>query len=224
MKALLASLVACVALSACGGGGTAEPLKLRVLGNSLTYAPATPELGWTHDGGMAASDAAHDFAHLVAHELNAELTAINVARLGLEGNAATDPINRVTESPIADAIAQAAAGVDGSTIVVVQLGDNATAATLPAFSSNYRQILVAVAPASQIVCVSTWWRDDAKDAAMHEACDRAGGRWVAIGDVHADPAYPDRDSTAYADPRVNRHPHDFGMARIAERVIAAVAS
>jgi len=216
-------------LAACGGGGTAapeaaplavDPPKLIVLGNSITYAPATPSLDWDHSSGMGASDAAHDFAHMVGAGLGATVTATNVSRQGIEGNGAVDPINAVTGSPAADVIAQNTEAIDARTAVVVQLGDNVQPDYLPTFGVVYGQLLDAIVrKGGRLVCVSTWWRDASKDSVMQSACTIRGGRWVDIGDV-----YPMRkdDLGRYSNASVEAHPHDWSMAVIAERVSAAM--
>jgi hypothetical protein len=191
-----------------------------VLGNSLTYAPATPSIPWDHSSGMAASDEAHDFAHLVGAALGAVVTATNVSRQGIEGTGALDPINTVTGGPVADVIAQNTEAIDARTAVVVQLGDNVQPDYLPTFGVVYGQLLDAIArKGGRLVCVSTWWRDASKDSVMQSACTIRGGRWVDIGDV-----YPVRkdDVGRYSNASVDAHPHDWSMAQIADRVISVL--
>lgn len=218
----LSGIGACalVALTACGGGGTEDPQelpKLLVLGNSITFAPATPSLPWDHGSGMAASDAAHDFAHLVGTSLGAAVSAINVSRQGLEGNGIVDAINQVTVYPVTAAIAEDIAGVDAQTTVIVELGDNVQ--DIAAFTPVYGQLLDAASKGRRLVCLSTWWRNDAKDAMMKTACLAHGGAWVFIGDIL--PVRQD-DVGRYSNPAVDGHPHDWSMGMIAQRVLVAL--
>jgi Rieske Fe-S protein len=72
------------------------------------------------------------------------------------------------------------------------------------------------------VCVSTWWEEPSKDAVIASACEAHGGRYVYIGDILTDPANRDRlEGPQYTDASVQDHPHDWSMARIAERIVAA---
>jgi hypothetical protein len=235
MRALKTSFLALLfSLAACGGGGSdaptrgAEPVeyvpaaKLVVIGNSITYVPATPELGWDHGSGMAASSAATDYAHLVAAGLDASALAIsNFA--DLERNP-TDAINRIDmDTPVARQIAQHAAEVTPQSAVVIQLGDNAPHDSMSTFGPAYGALLDAVAARQTLVCVSTWWQDGSKDAVIRAACEGHGGRFVFIGDIGSDPANRDHlDGPQYMHAGVQAHPHDWSMARIAGRVLAAL--
>src|SRR6185312_14675718 len=88
--------------------------KLLVIGNSLTYVPIRPELGWMHAGGMAASDAAHDFVHLAAATLGLEPDAQNFYPLEVYPTA---PVN-LEQIPTYGAMA------DAQTDVVVEQWDD----------------------------------------------------------------------------------------------------
>jgi hypothetical protein len=181
------------------------------IGNSISYSFPTATLQWNHASGMAASSAQTDYAHMTAAALNIGAPSItNFA--GLE----RDPATNVPVIP------QVTAGIDSSTAVTIELGDNATAADLPAFSTAYNSLLDAASHGRSLVCVSTWWQDASKDATIKSACESHGGTYVYIGDVRTDPANRDHlDGPQYADASVNDHPHDWSMAQIAARIAAA---
>jgi hypothetical protein len=181
------------------------------IGNSISYSFPTAALQWDHASGMAASSADTDYAHLAAAALNIGAPAItNFA--GLEREPATNVPN----------IPQVTADIDSSTAVTIELGDNATAANLPAFTTAYNALLDSASHGRSLVCVSTWWQDAAKDAMIKSACEAHGGTYVYIGDVRTDPANRDHlDGPQYADASVNDHPHDWSMAQIAARIAAA---
>jgi hypothetical protein len=179
---------------------------LLVIGNSITRHTPSPELGWTSDWGMAASSADKDFAHLTAATLHVPLTPLNFSDLE------KDPAANQWQIPsfVQSATLQ--------TAIVVELGDNVPVASIPAFASAYARLLDSLHGA-KMACVSTWWRDDAKDAAIEQACTSHGGRFVFIGDI-----YPQRadDVGRYTNSDVDAHPHDWSMQVIATRVAAAL--
>ena len=214
MRRLLAVFL--LALTACGGGGTGPAVapdappatSLIVIGNSITRTPPSPGFGWAGDWGMAASDAAHDFAHLAAGALGLPLDARNFSALETDLDVAQVPAM--------------ATGVAGA-VVVVQLGDNAgSSGKTPAqWRSAYRALLDATRGVRTLVCVTTFWGFGQIDAVIREECTAHGGRVAEIGDIYPDAANPDRQEVVSANDAVNQHPHDYGMARIAERVVAA---
>jgi len=51
------------------GNENARKLKLLIIGNSLSYVPASDSPDWKHSGGMAASNIENDYAHLLMKEL-----------------------------------------------------------------------------------------------------------------------------------------------------------
>lgn len=215
--------LALLVLTACGGGGddstsSAQAIvlpppntatKLLVIGNSLTYVPLRPNLGWFHEGGMAASDAAHDFVHLTASALGLAPNAQDFRPLELYPTA---PVN-IAQIPGYGAMA------DAATDVVVQLGDNVSEANLPVFPGALDALLQAVGARQALVCVSTWYDSPAKDAVIQAACTSHGGVMAYIGDVRGlrlDPAIPGEN------PAVASHPHNRSMALISARIVTAL--
>lgn len=194
-----------------------------MIGNSLTFVPAMPALGWTHDGGMAASDAAHDFVHLVAAQRGLTLAAAR-NEASIERNLA-DPINSIDlTTPMAQLIAGAAAGIDAKTAVVVELGDNVAESGVADFAVNYGRLLDAVVAAkpAKLLCTSRWWQLVDVDDVLKAACVAHGGTFVDIGDIYptrADVPLPGEDPATSI---IWTHPHDASMAEIARRVAAAL--
>jgi hypothetical protein len=119
----------------------------------------------------------------------------------------------------ASRIPEYAARVGPATAVTVQLGDNAQASS--GFAAAYGRLLDAVGHAARLACVSTWWENPSQDAVIKQQCEARGGTYVYIGDI-----FPTRqdDVGRYVNAGVDRHPHDWGMARIAERVAAALGA
>jgi len=218
----LAALAA-LFLSACGGGGDspapapvpAPPApaitSVVVVGNSLAYESANPVYDWSGNWGMAASDAAHDFPHLIAAHYGATLAVVDGS-----------PIERLPATSD-DVIASIAAKTTSSTLVVLEIGDNAAGShTDPAtYGAAYGRLMTALAAKHphRVVCLSTWWTAPAIDSAIQAAC--TGGSYVPIGDIAGAPGNPDYTSgPQFSNPDVNAHPHDWGHAQMAARVEA----
>ena len=122
-----------------------------VIGNSIALSTPTPAVGWTGNHGMAASSPATDYAHLIG-----AARIYNFATLE-RGQPYTLPAGPMQT-------------------LVVQLGDNATQ-DVPAFMTRYRAMLRTLKP-QRLVCVSTFWNDPARDAAIYDACTEARGEYV----------------------------------------------
>lgn len=183
------------------------------IGNSITDSPVNAALGWDHASGMAASSAATDYAHIVGEALHLWAPSyINFAALE------RDPAANLAR------IAELTAGIDHLTAVTIQLGDNVAPDRLADFKPAYEALLDAASRGRTLVCVSTWWELWAKDTMIKEACEARGGTYVSIGDIRYDPKNRDPfEGPQYADPSIQDHPHDWSMARIAERIVAAHA-
>lgn len=211
-------------VAACNGAGfsadkavtpsktraSSAPNKVVFVGNSLTLHVESVELGWPNHWGMAASAQRNDYAHLTGFALGFPVTVINMA--GLE----TDTPAHLVRLP------EIARSIDRDTFVVVQLGDNVQATALNDFKPAYGRLLDTVGGSARLACVSTWWRNAAADALIREQCTLRGGRYVYIGDIHTDPASQDGRGPRFAIEAVNAHPHDWGMARIAQRLVEAL--
>lgn len=217
LKSTIAALALSVMLSACGGGGTtgaaaedeapsktpasAQPSSLIFIGNSITLME-----DWGR--GASASVPETDYVHMTATALKLPFAAKNFA--SLEQNP-TDAFNHVDmTTPVGQQIITTTKDVNATTAVVVELGDNAL--NFDGFAVNYAQLLTYVKVANRFVCVSTWWGNADKDKIIKTACESAGGKYVYIGDIYPDAA----NVGAYV------HPNDAGMAKIAQRVAAAL--
>ena len=179
---------------------------LQIIGNSLTLHLAAPSLGWYGNWGMAASAQDKDFAHLTATAMGLPVEVHNLAALEITGDTSQ--------------IAAATAHVTPYSAVIVQLGDDTPSTQAAAFQPLYRELLDNVASASQLVCLSTWWGNTVVDAVIEQECYAHAGVYVYIGDI-----YPVRqdDVGRYANSGVDKHPHDWSMAVIASRVVAALS-
>jgi hypothetical protein len=185
------------------------PTKLVAIGNSITLHPPDTSLGWNGNWGMAASAQGKDYAHMTAAAMHLPVTPISVTSLE------TNPkdLNQYLQ-------VIAAAGIDSKTIVVLELGDDSSVSDLTDFASSYGKLISAVSSRMKLVCVSTFWEKPPLDAVIKYECESNGGLYTYIGDIYTDPNNPDRKENAFSNPTVNAHPHDWGMAHIAARIVA----
>jgi len=201
-----------VSLLGCGGSQSSTTSNLVVIGNSITRRPPLASIDWSGDWGMAASSADKDFAHLSASQLgNLPLYATY-----------SIPLEQAAPTAYAD-IAELASHVNRGSIVVVELGDNVprNQAGLEAFRPIYQNLLNSVNKGQKMLCLSTFWTNADLNTVIKSECEAHGGQYVFIGDIVSDPSNPDYLTQTFTNVDVQAHPHDWGMARIADRVVAA---
>ena len=178
-----------------------DPLNVYFIGDSLT-------------GNLHASDEAHGFRPLM------------VAALSRGGE--VNERQGYTNGGTAGAVAGNVALDDDNLLAIVELGTNDVIDTpVPEFRKNYSGLLTAIKTASPDVgflCVGTWQAPDAAfpyDTVIHEECDKIGGVFVALSDLHVDQANrgPAGKTDVFGAPSDNFHPNDEGYAAIAERLL-----
>lgn len=187
------------------------PTKLITIGNSITLHIPDASIGWSGNWGMAASAQNKDYSHLTADAMHLPVTPINIP--GFETNA-------ITRSTFLQALATA--GIDSTTIVVVEFGDNVPDSWVSYWNVVYEDFLGAIPPHLKLVCLSTFWERPSVDFVIKYECEAHGGLYTYIGNIYTDPNNPDRADHTYSDPYVNMHPHDWGMAQISGRILTEV--
>jgi hypothetical protein len=203
-------------LLGCGWGSIPQPpaSRLLVLGNSITYHSPTPSLGWNGSWGMAASSEQHDFAHLTASTLHIPLTRLNVVSLETTPSTASEVIKQVSE------------GVDDTTAVILELGDNVprNAEGLAGFQSTLRQLIDSVRPRRSLTCTSTFWHHESVDDVIKRECVRGSGQFVYIGDIRQESGNTDSRNNTFTDPTVAGHPQNWGMGEISRRLVTKMTT
>lgn len=212
IRAAVLSLALC---SSAAGVLAAPGLSVVALGNSITRHGPAPAINWTGDWGMAASSAQTDYVSQLTRLLNeghypvATTKVFNLTPLERDPKDFKPGVELFSASSASD-------------LLVVELGDNVRKSSMADFALAYPQLLAQARPAKGVlVCLSTWWSSTAADALIEPACARAGGVYVAIGDLHGKPGTKGSPSQGLTDPGVLNHPGDLGMAEIAARIYAA---
>jgi hypothetical protein len=193
-----------------------EPVYQRILfiGNSLTIAHPAPELGWAWMWGMAASQADKDFIHQMQLALAAQQG--NVPEIGII-SADLHRWSSVTPDIMFRGQTVQEFAPD---LVIVQMGEHATANTPYAdYLTAYSQI-VSWAPDARFIAVGIWGGplDDVRGQNVKQVAAATGMQYVKIRDLHT----PENEATQYDDRGVAWHPNDAGHYLIAERILHAL--
>ena len=208
--------------------GAAEPQaagkfqKILFLGNSITLHGPAPKIGWKGNWGMAASAPEKDFVHIVTRSLaksskeKPKTLVKNIA--AFERQYATYDLKQ----NLKDAFAFK------PDLVVVAIGENVpkleTEEAKTQFKASVDRLLKELQTDKQptIIVRSCFWPNPAKDAALHQACQQAGGIFVDISSLGKDESNYARSERDFQHAGVAAHPGDKGMQAIADAILKAV--
>jgi hypothetical protein len=194
-----------------------------VIGNSITRHGPSPKISWLNNWGMAASRSNLDFVSVLftlittRHRGEAfRQHVISLAKLERDDNFMLSP------KDIGD--------IGNVKFAIVQLGDNAgkTVGEIDRFLMRYEDLLTrlssAASPDLVLRCVGTWWHKSAMDFRIKSICEKHGGKFVLIGDLHTDIRNSASHENSGLHPGVGAHPGDRGMYAIAERIFQSFDS
>ncbi len=198
------------------GFGEESPVQVAFIGNSITWHAPAADIGWVHDHGMAASAPSADYARRVLQELGLRA---DQAVIGNFAELEREPIGSDTTRERLEAIFRRKPSV-----TILQLGDNVNSTQqLQQLCDNLCEILPTIkANSRQVLLLSTWWADPAKDSVIEKISELFGLAYVPIGDLFTSPNNLDRRERRFAHPGVDNHPQDWGMGQIAARLVAAI--
>lgn len=161
----LATSVLLSLLTACGSGGSSdEPAKPVEVGGATSLLVFANSVTLRSSSSSGSARAGVAFADQTGSALGLPVSTVDGTNLEVDSSA---PLPQLA--------------MTAQTAVVVALGDNG----MPA---KYTQLLASAQPRARLACLSTWWKDAARDAAIKAACEAAGGRYVFVGDLY--PAEP----------------------------------
>ena len=210
---LLTTLIACKK-TVKPDPSVAQPVyDVLVLGNSITYSPANPAIGWNGNWGMAASAAANDYVHL----LTARFKAANQASTLVAVNIAAFENNFDTYDLDANLKTYRDAKPD---VIIIRIGENVTrTADADLFEKKYVALLNYFKlsnPNVKILAAGSVWPDrDLANKVMAKYSD-----FISLVSLQNDPS--NFAFGLFADPGVQSHPSDKGMKAISDQLWTAV--
>ena len=195
--------------------------RILILGNSITKHGPAPDIGWTADCGMAASEVEKDYAHLFLQALagttgrQPEARILNIA--SFEREFETFDIAATLKEEIAFK----------ADLVIVAIGENVPALVDADAQTRFKARLLALLaavksrPDATVLVRSSFWADKVKDGIMKEACAATGGCFVDISKLGQDESNYARAELAFSHAGVAAHPGDKGMRAIADALLDA---
>lgn len=191
-------------------------LKVLFIGNSITKHAPKADIGWEGDWGMAASCRENDYVHQVLKGLRKTYGPVSCCiaqcaeweRRYAEGDA---PLLEYYQ-PARDFAAD---------LIIVRIGENinrdahARLSCKPYYDRMIR--FFAVNPQARVLVTDNFWRIESLDRVFCEVAQERGYMFCTLAGLEED-----RRTMAlgqFEHEGVCRHPSDFGMRRIAERVM-----
>ncbi len=197
-------------------------LRLLIVGNSITRHAPAPHIGWHGNHGMAASCEANDFVHRVRFALEAQYGDLSLCvaqaaeweRRYFEGEAPLDEFYTPARDFAAD-------------VVVIRLGENIPRdknAELPCkpYYAEMVRFFASKNPAARVIVTDNFWKNPALDEAFREVAHENSWAFCPICDLELDERTMAKGLFKHTG--VAAHPSDYGMQRIADRIVGAVSA
>lgn len=183
------------------------PLKVLIIGNSITYHPASGE--WNNDWGMAASAPEADYVHQVgqaiADSFCADVTLQAMAVWRFEyGLTSVDEFASEKEFQ--------------PDLLIIRLGDNPNAGPVEGFIDRVCE-LVTYLGADKTMITGTFYLTPANALLANAPC---GDGFIPLIDLWSDASNHAYSESKNYNPTILDHPGDRGMERIANRIMAWV--
>lgn len=189
--------------------------RILIVGNSITRHGPKPEIGWTHDHGMAASTPEKDYVHRL------------FAMLKESGK---DVLLRVRHASAwergfvqADCLQDFQAEKDfQADVVIFRLGENVRQADYPFFEKAVREFIEYICPAqSKVIFTTTFWPNGFMERVLQAYANERG-------DVCVNCSFAvDEKNMAlglFEHKGVAAHPSDAGMEEIAKAIFNAIST
>lgn len=196
--------------------------KVLFIGNSLTHHGPKTEIEWQGNWGMAASEEAKDYVHVFSRSL----TERQGVRPEISIKNTADFERAYLGYDVATKLRQAI-GFHAD-LIVLAIGENVPALKSDdektAFQNEVTKLLVALKAGGRptLLVRSCFWANTAKDKALKQACEAAGGIFVDISALSKDVGNYARSERTYKHAGVGNHPGDKGMAAISEALLMAL--
>jgi hypothetical protein len=186
-----------------------KPLKVLILGNSITYHSPDAELGWNGDWGMAATAADKDFESVLTKMLTdsgkyeVNLVARNIA---------------VWERDFKQDLSQHPEVFSNDyDVVIIRLGENVDQEA-PTFSDYENELNILInrvkGPKAKVIITGTVWNAPAKDGVHQKIAKANQYHYVSLLDFQN--GAENYATGQFANQGVSAHPSDIGMASLAK--------
>nr|WP_294790617.1 SGNH/GDSL hydrolase family protein [uncultured Mucilaginibacter sp.] len=209
MRNLLLFFVIVLVIAGCKKSKPNPSYRVVVFGNSITYAPQTPSIGWNGNWGMAASALDSDYVHILTKRLKAsdpanELVWKNIAVFENEFDTYDVDANLKTYRDFKP------------DLLIMRIGENVTRTGDAAlYEKKYKELLdyfKAGNPNIKILAVGSAW----PDREMSDVVLKKYSSYVSLAEMHPDPTY--FAGGLFANPGVASHPSNKGMRFISDRI------
>ncbi|WP_188439142.1 SGNH/GDSL hydrolase family protein [Belliella aquatica] len=193
-----------------------KPKNILVLGNSITWCPPTPEVGWNNAWGMAASEPSKDFISQLRAKLQVESPEIVLKGVNVF------PFERGFDN--FDFAAYDSLLDFKPDIIVIRYGENVDASTvesdnLKIASLNFMNYFFEDRP-SKVIVTTTFWNNAITNDQLRRLAAEQNWELVELsdlGDYQENMAIGKFDNVGVA-----THPGDLGMERIANRIFSGL--
>ncbi|WP_154855176.1 SGNH/GDSL hydrolase family protein [Cyclobacterium xiamenense] len=206
-------LVLAVGLAGCESD-EAPPVaieRILVIGNSITYHPPEPAIGWNADWGMAASSPERDYFSRLKDSLQLHMPDLEMIRENVfpfERSFASLDQSQYQELREFDA-----------DLLVIRLGENVSPSALREwnFSEALQDFSAYLVPSeARVILTTTFWPNPEVNQHLRHAASQQGWEVVELSDLGQEARY--MALGGFSTESVGRHPNDLGMAVISQRL------
>jgi len=196
--------------------GSKDTFKILIIGNSISYHPIAPNIGWDHAGGMGASSKDNDYAHVLLkdisnkyHTKNIEMKIVNLTEF--ERNFSAFDFSKVDKYREYN-----------SDVIIFQLGENVILTNN--FTEKYRELINKIKGTNKplVICASPFMPSLEKNKAVKEVCINTNSLFVDLSHL----TLLDKSNYAYTEhdysKGVGNHPGDKGMSNIAKELFIPI--
>lgn len=190
------------------------PIRMVIVGNSITRHGLAPDIGWNKVCGMAASDEEHDYVHILCRMLKDS------------GKNVYTMVNQLSywETHYREQILKYYQDIQDfkPDIFVFRLGENIWGERFdPCLKTAMDEMLdFFCLPTTQIILTTGFWKNAEVDDIINRVAQDRGLDVVYLGDLGELPEM--KAPGLYDHGGVANHPGDKGMAMIAQRVFDAI--
>lgn len=208
-KFAVALIALIIVFSSCKKNKPAPSYRVVVLGNSITYAPANPSIGWNSNWGMAASALDSDYVHILTRRLKSgnasnELMSKNIAAFESEFDTYNIAANLQTYRDFKP------------DLLILRIGENVTRKTDSVlFAQKYVELLNyfrSANPDIKILAVGSVW----PEREMSDKVLKKNSYYVSLAAMHTELSF--FAFGLFTDPGVQSHPSNKGMRYISDRI------